>query len=259
MIVNVLGRKKYKCGCGRGVNKLDKPGILKYLNLIMEWDQCRFPMKLKDDYVQKKDEDGNPVQPEKSDYIEDRTLLGDDPELEPGDTFELDGQFIAVDSPDRLVLMISETGPWALDRIWTEKIKPEIDLFNDASDLDVVWEDLPEDPNPDEFDGEVRIPSFEYNVWKERFLTGREKDFKVSKSGLINISCEVTSEELPYDVHIILQNYSAKYKTEELFEPEIATETVKALLCWFCNEFTRKVNPLDIEDEKREKMQEKQK
>jgi hypothetical protein len=266
MVVEILSQK-YKCGCNRGINKFDQSNILRDLNLIMEWDLCIFPKKLRDDWdPEAKDAEGNPLKPTEKDYVEDRDFLGkfneEGPELKPGDCFFYDGQVIAVDSPSRLVLIVSETGPHSLERIYREHIEPEIELMFDveADDLEVVWEDLADDPDEQDslgFDKELRLPSYVYGVWRERFLSGREDEFKKSSStGNINISCTVSTIDLPIATHIVLQNYSVLYKSSEFDEEDYETlvELVKNLLSWFCNNFTRKTNPIELENKKREEM-----
>ena len=123
MVIEVL-EQKYKVGCNRGMGYIEKNYLLTQLNTIIEWSFCTFPKH--------ENEDGEEV--------EDRKFLGEDPELKPGDVFLFEGQIIAIDSEKRMVLIVSETGRKALDRIWTDVIEPEIEMIFDidASD-DVKW------------------------------------------------------------------------------------------------------------------------
>lgn len=66
-------------------------------------------------------------------YPENREYLGIPPRLKPGNVFEFDGQLIAIDEDPktkktRLILYNSETGPFALERIWKENILVEYNL-----------------------------------------------------------------------------------------------------------------------------------
>ena len=240
MVIEVLSQK-YECGCGKGINKLEAPNLLRNLNMIIEWSLCRWPKKLRPDWgYNQTSSDGSKILPGKDDYIEDKP---DDPELKPGSCFMLDGQTIAVDGPESLVLVGSESGPMALTRIYNEIIKPEFELsFNSVcGDLDVDWYDKSE-VDLSEYDGELKLPSCIYRVWKDRFATGRYQD--------PNVICTVSWSELPFDISIILQKYFVRYKTSEFEESDkdVLEELVKGVLWWFCMEYDRKVNPLDLKE-----------
>lgn len=142
MIIEKL-KQKYKINCGRGINKLEKPGLLPRLNMIIEWDLSKIPE-------------------------------GENSELVPGDCFMLgQGQIIGVNDDNTLILVLSESGPLALDRIYEEQIKCEFELL--FSDLDpgteIKWESVSEVPDTHRtsFTPDYSL----YKIWKERFIKGR--------------------------------------------------------------------------------------
>lgn len=158
MKVTILNQK-YKVGCGKGVNYLDRVGILSDLNKIIDWDNSTFP----------KDKEG----------IENRKFLGDEPQLAPGNCFEFSGQVIAIDSEDRIVLVVSETGPLALERLLSETIQPELKVLKAVDILEV----LPENINPQaietddyksNYDSTVELDSSVFNLWK-RHITKSDR------------------------------------------------------------------------------------
>lgn len=89
----------YNCGCGRGMNGLESHNILEKINRVIEWDKCTWPKK--------------------EDDTEDKEFLGNPPQFKPGNCLLWDGSVIAVDSPDRLALVVSETGPLSICRFET--------------------------------------------------------------------------------------------------------------------------------------------
>lgn len=122
MIIEVLAQK-YRCGCEKGMADLVIPGILVKLNAVIEWDFCRFPEEIKHEKKDSADENSEEIEVR----TELRDFLGEDPELKPGNCFLYKGQVIAVDSADRLILVVSETGYGALDRIYEENFKTEFE------------------------------------------------------------------------------------------------------------------------------------
>lgn len=49
----------------------------------------------------------------------------------PGDVYLIDGgQVVALDGPDRLCMVVSETGPLALNRIWSDQLEPVKDALS---------------------------------------------------------------------------------------------------------------------------------
>ena len=123
-------KDKYKVGCGKGLNYADSPGILNKL----------------------------------------KKVTGLENELVPGVCFLYSGQVVAVDSKDRLVLITSETGPFALDRIIEEVIDPEYKVKTAGKFLGIVSEniDVVSVDNTDDFDSTLKIESSLFNLWKRR-------------------------------------------------------------------------------------------
>ena len=108
MRITVLPNR-YRVGSNKGIFALDEPGILNKLNSIVCWDSSLFPIK--------------PKENESDPNIEDREFLGIDPELAPGNMFIVKGgQVLAVENKDRLILVMSETGPLALQNLYEKEI-----------------------------------------------------------------------------------------------------------------------------------------
>lgn len=235
MIVTVLSQI-YKCGCNRGIAKIEKPSLLPKLNSIIEWDLCEFPTKLEKKVEKETDEEGKEVEVEKQVEVEDRNFLGDEPELKPGNCFLFKGQVIAVDSVDSLVLVVSETGYGALDRLWEENIKTEIDLMFNNYDTDVIWKAV-EGEDQEKIDKEYnqiyKVPYNLYKIWKDRFVEGRG----FLKTGLM-IEVKMESENYIFPINLVFEDWTVRYKEIELEEDEVGY-AVKECISWFYNKYKR--------------------
>lgn len=259
MVIEVLAQK-YKCGCNRGLAKFEEPDLLSKLNIIIEWDLCKFPSKTEevdgDVEVDVLDENGNPTGEKKKEKVEkeveDRNFLGDDPELVPGNMFLLDGQVIAVDSENTLVLVLSQTGYMSLQRVWDDLIKPEIELvYNDYPVNNVTWKCL--DSFNEDYNIEARIPFKLYSQWTSHFVDGRT-DLKRDQDGKLNIECVLDSDDFLFPIHLILTDHTAFVKDVE-FDEEDGEEMNRAVvetLAWFIENYPRSINPLEVEKQKQE-------
>lgn len=259
MVIEVLAQK-YKCGCNRGLAKFKEPDLLSKLNIIIEWDLCKFPSKTEevdgDVEVDVLDENGNPTGEKKKEKVEkeveDCNFLGDDPELVPGNMFLLDGQVIAVDSENTLVLVLSQTGYMSLQRVWDDLIKPEIELvYNDYPVNNVTWKCL--DSFNEDYNIEARIPFKLYSQWTSHFVDGRT-DLKRDQDGKLNIECVLDSDDFLFPIHLILTDHTAFVKDVE-FDEEDGEEMSRAVvetLAWFVENYPRSINPLEVEKQKQE-------
>lgn len=156
MKVTILNQK-YKVGCGKGINYFVRTGILSELNKVIDWSNSSFP----------KDKEGT----------ENRKFLGDEPQLAPGNCFEYSGQIIAVDSEDRIVLIVSETGPFALERVVSEVLQPSLKVMKAVDILRVSPENINSKSVDvvnyrDMYNGELRLEPEVFNLWK-RCLSSR--------------------------------------------------------------------------------------
>ena len=216
MIIEKL-TQKYPINCGKGVNKLEIPGLLPRLNMIIEWDLCKIP-------------EGSPQ------------------ELVPGDCFLLNkGQVIAVNDENTLILYLSESGPLALDRIYEEQIKCEFDLL--FSDLDpgteITWKSVSEVPDTHRTS---YTPDYSlYKIWRDRFVTGR---------GFLEnfiIELEYSSDMFLYmPQKIYMGPWKIWYNPSEIQEDMIKTVS-EEILSWFYSNESRIVPQVvtesDDEDE----------
>lgn len=252
MIIEILGQK-YKCGCNRGISALEVPGILLKLNSIIEWDFCRFPIEIKEtdedeEVVVGTDDQGNEIKETRKKVVEveNRDYLGEDPELKPGNVFLYKGQVIAVDSPDRLVLIVSETGSGALDRIYEENMKVEFDLFYNDYQIDSVTYKVIEDGIvPPEFDEVYSVPYNLYKIWKERFLEGRG----FLEKGLC-LKVVMESEDFVFPVEFIMTDWNIRCKSTDFSEEEgdMLELATKELFSWFYENY-RRIKPLERKKE----------
>lgn len=248
MIIEILNQK-YKCGCEKGMAELKVPGILLKLNSIIEWDFCVFPQKVEEldeteEVVIGTDDSGNEIKEtrKKTVIIEDRNFLGEDPELKPGNVFLYKGQVIAVDSPDRLILIVSETGCGALDRIYEENMKTEFDLmFNDYQIENVTYKVVEDGVIPPEYDMTFPVPYNLYNIWKERFVAGRGF---LEKGLCLEVTME--AEEFIFPVNFIMTDWNIRYKSDQFEEgnEEMVEVAIKELLSHFYESYQR-IKPLE--------------
>lgn len=230
MVFEVL-TQKYKCGCGMGAAELKVPGILDKINELAEWDLVKFPRTRQHDV----EVNGETVPV----MLEDRKYLGDDPKLEPGHCIFLGGQVIAFDSPDRMVLVISETGGRSLKRIYEEWIEAEWELTNEIENtIGFDYEDI-EEVDESEYDGTMPIPYSYYRVWKNLYLNGEEKKIAVKLDGGF------------FPTHIVLDKWDIKYKTDEWEEGEldVLEYLVLGVLSWFCKFCPRDNSFIDHDEE----------
>lgn len=201
MKIDIL-EQKYKVGCGRGINYIDKPGLLTKLNMIIEWPKCNFPKEFDHDEERETgevDDEGKPITQVVHIFKENRNFLGDEPELQPGNCFKLDGQLIAVDGPNRLVLMVSETGGLALQRLWEEKIAPEIEMtFNDYDTDDVEMSDVDLNDIPDGLES-GKVEWRYWNLWRRQFT-------KIEKQRITIPEAAVNDLNAPDEIKKILKD-----------------------------------------------------
>lgn len=210
MLITVLAQK-YKTGCERGITAEERFLLLKELNAVIEWDKCEFP----------KDADGN----------EDRKFLGDVPELKPGNCFLYEGNVIAVDREDRLILIVSETGPLALRRICDEIIREEYNLINcvDVDGIDYKEEDpalVPHDYK------EFPVPYYLMKIFKEKVAYGR---FRPDKC----LECNV---DFYIPLHVYIKDWSMYFNMDEIDE-DMVEVAVREIISWFYKKYDRILPP----------------
>lgn len=218
MIIEVLSQK-YKVGCGRGMSLVERSNLLWKLNTIIEWNLCKFPKK-----VEKTTNDaGEEVETE----VELRDYLGENPELKPGDVFLFRGQVIAVESKDELVLIVSETGIKALDRIVEDYIDPEVDLFFKTSGIynlsvEAISKDSISDLNLASYSPSYSI----YEIWKDKYIKGRGfvDDF------MLKVSIE--SEDLVTPVTIYLGKWKVFYEPGGIIDDTIIDTITEDAISW---------------------------
>lgn len=195
MIINKVGYKNFRVGCGRG-HGVEIPNLSFKLNLI--------------------------VDKERSGWKE-----GDETkELEPGDTFEVDGTVLAVDG-DRLVQVVSETGPCAVDRIVREKIGPELELldFKDEEN-EYSWQELTS--LPDGLEKLENPPQALLSIWTEKFVT---PDRKLNPDYTIEVS--MTDVMLGLQTHVWFKPGEIYYNLEEISGEELREWYLKKIVAWF--------------------------
>lgn len=214
MLVTILAQK-YKTGCERGIAAEELPDILTKLNAVIEWDKCEFPKKK-----------------EGETEIEDRKFLGDTPELKPGDCFFYEGNVIAVDRDDRLILILSETGPGALHRICHDIILEEFYLFMNCTDVDSVeFKEVDPATIPEDYE-EYPVSFYLMKIFREKVAYGRFNSD-------VCLECNV---DFYIPLHMYIRNWSMFFNKEEI-DDEIVDVAKKEILAWFYKKFERILPP----------------
>lgn len=260
MVIEILSQK-YKCDCGRGLAKYEETDLLDKLNYLIEWDFAQYPI-VKDKHIEvdipEVDENGKETGNLLKEKVgldivkEDKDFLKGEQELKPSNCFLLDGQIIAIDSPDRIVLVLSKTGRGSLDRIVEERIDPEYKMVYGNEDAKIEWEALTSDSYKTEYDGICSIPFPEYRIWRDRFVKGREDDlYKIPKDkekGTYTIAVKATikSESLMVPIDLVFQEWDVAYKTSEFDEDDLPMiqGVAQQIMAWFIRTYDRLVNPL---------------
>ena len=260
MVIEILSQK-YKCDCRRGLAKYEETDLLDKLNYLIEWDFAQYPI-VKDKHIEvdipEVDENGKETGNLLKEKVgldivkEDKDFLKGEQELKPGNCFLLDGQIIAIDSPDRIVLVLSKTGRGSLDRIVEERIDPEYKMVYGNEDAKIEWEALTSDSYKTEYDGICSIPFPEYRIWRDRFVKGREDDlYKIPKDkekGTYTIAVKATikSESLMVPIDLVFQEWDVAYKTSEFDEDDLhmIQGVAQQIMAWFIRTYDRLVNPL---------------
>lgn len=215
MVITVL-RDKYNCGSNRGITYIEYPNLLGKLNQIIHWHLSTFPFKLKE-------------KPEDPD-VEDKEFLGKEPELKPGNMFVYDGQVIACDTNDRLILVISETGALALQRIYDNIITLEFDLKFNYENPHVTFEKSDIANIPDNYE-EYTVPYYLMMLFKNNFLLGR--DFP-RKDLCLKTVLDSDNYVLPVTIYVL--DWKVKYDPI-LIDKEQIGDTVKELFSWFYSNY----------------------
>lgn len=232
-----LTAQKYKVGCGKGLDMYEEPNLLDKLNYIIEWDFCKMPVSLVETVEQEVDGEKLKINV----YEEDKNRVT---ELKVGDTFLFNGQVFAIDSEERIVLVVSGTGRGALGRFIEEVFHPEYKMMYGNRDVDVDWELHDEDRG--EFDTSLSVPYIDYRIWRDRFVAGREDLVKRKKDNAIQVKATVKVEGFLLPIEIILGDWEAYYRSDEFDEDdhEMLEEVVRYTLANFVRKYERLVNPI---------------
>ena len=168
---------KYRVGSERGLYAHEKEGILDDLNLVIDLEGSVYPKK----WVETEDGKAyHETEMTKDEFFEGRT----EKKLEPGDMFVYDGQVLAIDRPDRLIVAISESGPLAVQRFVEEILSAEVKMakgdleFGEGEIMMKEIESLPTD-SPEDFTP-YYIPFYTEKCWRDK--TNWPKNFQVTFS-----------------------------------------------------------------------------
>jgi len=230
---------KYRLGSHKGITALEEPGILSKLNEIICWDSSLFPFKTKE----------NETDPD----IEDREFLGPDPELVPGSMFIVNGgQVLAVENNDRIILVMSETGPLALHNLYENEITLEFDLKFNYWEGEATYEKKELSDIPSNYES-YTVPYNLMMVFKNNFLNGR--DFP--QKGLC-LEVKYKSENFLLPLILYIQDWKISYNPIEV-DPEQAPDMAKEVIAWFYNNyFPPKIEMPKKEQEHSEEIEEDQ-
>ena len=131
MIIEVTS-STYRKGYGMRLDEVKESGLLEKLNGIVDWNQSSMPPVSAD--------------PNDDNWVENREFLGTPPQLKVGTGFKVGNQLLAIEDEDTVVLVMSETGVFGLQRIWRDKISKEISIkegrnlpeFSEYSVVDIM-------------------------------------------------------------------------------------------------------------------------
>ena len=192
------------------------------LNSVIDWENS---------VILKESDDGDP---KTSDFY-----------LEPGDCFCLGTDkekarvVMAMDTEDQLVCVLNDTGPYALQRIWDEKVMPEYELMHHRYDkVDVrSWEPkntATDFPKEDKII-EVKVNKNKYRLWKEKFLRNRGNcSFPDAFLELRVVSDDTFGMEVP----LYLTKYTVYTDKSSMFADmsDFMEDLVSLTLEWLYNE-----------------------
>ena len=167
---------KYRVGSDRGLYAHEKEGILEDLNLVVDLEGSVYPKK----WVETEDGKAyHETEMTKEEFFKDR-----EEKLMPGDMFVYDGQVLAIDRPDRLIVCISETGALAVQRFVAEILSAEVKMakgdpeFGEGEimmkEIESLPADIPDDTTP------YYIPFYTEKCWRDK--TNWPKNFQVTFS-----------------------------------------------------------------------------
>lgn len=199
-----ISNATYRKGWGQRLDSVSIPGLLAKLNALIEWDHCLFPPKVKEGT--------------ENEWEEDRKFLGDEPELRVGLAFKYGNQLLAFEDENTLVLVMSETGIGGLQRVWKEKIVPEIDIvFNSDTPEDLRLEKVDESEVPEEWETH-KIPYEVMKLLRDKMMPGREDIFEKKH---MCVKTTMKSSTIVFPIHLYLVDWGFRYDPNELDEDEL--------------------------------------
>ena len=156
---------KYRVGTDRGLYAHEKEGILDDLNLVIDLEGSVYPEK----WVETEDKKAyHKTEQTMDEFFEGRP----EKKLEPGDMFVYDGQVLAIDRPDRLIVCVSESGALSVVRFVEEILSVEVKMKKGdpeygegeimIKEIDSLPSDFPEDTTP------YFIPFYTEKIWREK-------------------------------------------------------------------------------------------
>lgn len=199
-----ISNATYRKGWGQRLDSVSIPGLLAKLNALIEWDHCLFPPKVKEGT--------------ENEWEEDRKFLGDEPELRVGLAFKYGNQLLAFEDENTLVLVMSETGIGGLQRVWKEKIVPEIDIvFNSDTPEDLQLEKVDASEVPEEWETH-KIPYETMKLLRDKMMPGREDLFEPKH---MCVKTTMKSNTIFFPIHLYLIDWGFRYDPNELEEDEL--------------------------------------
>ena len=241
MVIRVIA-KNYNCGSNIGLYYFDDDHMLEKLNQVIEWDKSGFPFEVK--------EGGSPFNQE--DYVENRKYLGDKPELKPGDCFYWIRQEFAIDSPTRLIVLQSETGPLAGQRFMEEVVDNEVKLIQDRGIKNVKVEDIGElkrndsgvvlNEKGEELTGNYTPRYAIMKLWKEKFMQNRY-DFGTT------LKLTIESDNYLISPVLYVNKWSVYYNPEWIFDDDMAECVTMDALGYLYQAHPRVIVAADLEEE----------
>lgn len=168
---------KYRVGSERGLYAHEKEGILDDLNLVVDLEGSVYPEK----WVETEDGKGyHKTELTMDEFFEGRA----EKKLEPGDMFVYEGQVLAIDRPDRLIVCVSESGALSVVRFVEEILSAEVRMTKGDPEFgegEIMMKEITDFPNdlPDDTPSYF-IPFYTEKCWRNK--TSWPKNFQVTFS-----------------------------------------------------------------------------
>ena len=203
---------QYKCGSNLGIYFADHPNLIRDLNEAIDIQGSEYPKR----WVET--EDGKAYHPTPMKPSE---VLGPEEKIKEGTMFVYDGQVFAVDSGERLIVTLSETGALSAERFVNDILGAELEMIRSEEELE-NFKSEKVDGIPATFkesSSVVPIPYYKGKIWREK-LGDTLQDFQrvtfESPNAFGEVELWVDSKKLKvwYDPKIVFEDQAEDLVSE---------------------------------------------